>query len=66
MNTLGGMWVSVTHRDLPTTPTHVRTHASSLCHRHIVRLTLNTFFLSLLLFTSIVNFGILWALSHFA
>ena len=47
--------MSPTHRDLPTAPTHVRTHPSSTRPRPIVRLTLNTFFLSLLLFTSLLS-----------
>src|SRR5260370_34992520 len=49
------MCMSPTHRDLPTARTHVRTHPSSTRPRPIVRLTLNTFFLSLLLFTSILS-----------
>jgi hypothetical protein len=44
-----------THRDLPTAPVPVRTHPSSTRPRHIVRLTLNSFFLSLLLLTSILS-----------
>src|SRR5258708_9887138 len=50
-----GMCMSPPHRDLPTAPTHVRTHPSSTRPRPIVRLTLNTFFLSLLLFTSLLS-----------
>src|SRR5258708_23377746 len=55
MTIIRGMCMSPTHRYLPTAPTHVRTHPSSTRPRPIVRLTLNTFFLSLLLFTSLLR-----------
>src|SRR6266699_7232067 len=44
-----------THSDLPTFAAHVRNHSSSHRHRHMLRLILNAFFLSLLLFTSLLS-----------
>ncbi len=47
--------MSPTHRGLPRFAAYSRQQPSSHRSRHILRLTLNTFFLSLLLFTSMLS-----------
>src|SRR5258708_3787873 len=55
MNIIRGICMSPTHRGLPRFAAHARQQPSSHRSRHILRLALNTFFLSLLLFTSMLS-----------